>query len=203
MRPVPLRRRLPAIARRAPLRSSSLSRIRATAAATALLCAAPLATGCARLRGEARHTLPAAIPEVKGVARTQYVMRYIDVALGTGAEAAPGKTYVVHYTGWLTDGRKFDSSRDRNEPLRFEQGRRRVIPGWDAGFEGMRVGGRRRLFIPYQLAYGVPGRSPTIPPCAELIFDVELLGVEEPPPPTAPAPPRPMNPADSTRSCPR
>jgi peptidylprolyl isomerase len=140
---------------------------------------------------------------VKGVVRTQYVMRYVDVAVGTGAEAAPGKTYVVHYTGWLTDGRKFDSSRDRNEPLRFEQGRRRVIPGWDAGFEGMRVGGRRRLFIPYQLAYGVPGRSPTIPPCAELIFDIELLGIEEPPPPTASAPPRPTNPADSTRSCPR
>ena len=117
------------------------------------------------------------------------MMRYQDIAEGTGALAAPGKVYVVHYTGWLRDGRKFDSSRDRNEPLRFEQGRRRVIPGWDAGFEGMRVGGRRRLLIPYQLAYGIPGRSPTIPPCAELIFDVELLGVEEPPATPAPATP--------------
>lgn len=168
-----------------------------------ILCAAAGLGGCGARRDGAGRTLPAPIPEVKGVVRTQYVMRYVDIAEGTGAPALPGKQYVVHYTGWLTDGRKFDSSRDRNEPLRFEQGRRRVIPGWDAGFEGMRVGGRRRLFIPYQLAYGVPGRSPTIPPCAELIFDIELLGVEEPPPPAAPAPPRPTNPADSTRSCPR
>jgi peptidylprolyl isomerase len=89
--------------------------------------------------------------------------------------------FVVHYTGWLRDGTKFDSSRDRGTPLRFEQGKRRVIPGWDAGFEGMRVGGRRRLFVPYQLAYGEKGRGP-IPPRAELVFDVELLGVEAPTP---------------------
>jgi peptidylprolyl isomerase len=159
--------------------------------------------GCTASRRDPALVLPAPIPEVAGVVRTQYVMQYVDIVEGTGAPALPGKQYVVHYTGWLRDGTKFDSSRDRNEPLRFEQGRRRVIPGWDAGFEGMRVGGRRRLFIPYQLAYGVPGRSPAIPPCAALVFDVELLGVEEPPPPTAPAPPRPTNPADSTRSCPR
>ena len=132
--------------------------------------------------------LPAAIPPVDGPVVTQYVMRYVDVLAGTGAEAAPGKVYVVHYTGWLRDGTRFDTSRERAVPLRFEQGKRRVIPGWDAGFEGMRVGGRRRLFIPYQLAYGVLGRAPRIPPRAELVFDVELLGVEEPPatPPVAP-----------------
>jgi peptidylprolyl isomerase len=180
------------------LRSGSPLARRAAAAARAFLCVAPLLTGCARLRGEARRTLPAAIPEVKGVVRTQYVMRYVDVAAGTGAEAAPGKVYVVHYTGWLTDGTKFDSSRDRAQPLRFEQGKRRVIPGWDAGFEGMRVGGRRRLFIPYQLAYGVPGRPPRIPPRAALIFDVERLGVEEPPPAAPPATPTPAS-TDSTR----
>lgn len=127
--------------------------------------------------------------------QTQYVMRFIDIAPGAGALAEPGKQYVVHYTGWLEDGTKFDSSRDRPEPFRFEQGKRRVIPGWDAGFEGMRIGGRRRLFIPYQLAYGVLGRAPRIPPRAALIFDIELLGVEEPTPAAAPSTPAP----DATR----
>jgi peptidylprolyl isomerase len=108
-------------------------------------------------------------------------MRYVEVAAGAGAAAEPGQVYAVHYTGWLRDGTKFDSSRDRGEPIKFEQGKRRVIAGWDAGFEGMRVGGRRRLFIPYQLAYGVKGRPPRIPPRAELIFDVELVGVEAAP----------------------
>jgi peptidylprolyl isomerase len=108
-------------------------------------------------------------------------MRYVEVRKGTGALAEPGKMLSVHYTGWLTDGKKFDSSRDRNEPITFEQGKRKVIPGWDAGFEGMRVGGQRRFIIPYQLAYGEKGRGP-IPPKATLIFDVELMKVGEPPP---------------------
>ena len=112
-------------------------------------------------------------------------MRYIDVERGTGRPAEPGKIYVVQYTGWLRDGTKFDSSRDRPEPFSFEQGKRKVIPGWDAGFEGMRVGGKRRLLIPYQLAYGENGRG-KIPPKAELIFDVELIDVRDPPP--APSP---------------
>jgi peptidylprolyl isomerase len=137
------------------------------------------------LAGCARPKLPASIPAVPGTLRTQYAMRYVDVKIGSGALAEPGKLYVVHYTGWLRDGKKFDSSRDKGQPLSFEQGKRRVIPGWDAGFEGMRVGGQRRLFIPYQLAYGEMGRGP-IPPKAELIFDVELLDVKEPPP-AAPA----------------
>ena len=145
------------------------------AAASALL---TVAGGCARHRAE---RLPAAIPQVAGDLRTQYAMRYVDVAAGTGDAAEPGQVYAVHYTGWLRDGTKFDSSRDRGEPIKFEQGKRRVIAGWDAGFEGMRVGGRRRLFIPYQLAYGVKGRPPRIPPRAELIFDVELVGVEAAP----------------------
>ena len=133
------------------------------------------------LAGCTRQKLPASIPAIPGKARIQYSMRIIDVKIGTGALAEPGKLYVVHYTGWLRDGKKFDSSRDKGQPLSFEQGKRRVIPGWDAGFEGMRVGGQRRLFIPYQLAYGEKGRGP-IPPKAELIFDVELLDVKEPPP---------------------
>lgn len=126
-----------------------------------------------------RYKQPTAVAQVAGKVRTQYTMRYIDVKTGSGPVAEPGKIFVVHYTGWLRDGTKFDSSRDRNKPLEFEQGKRKVIPGWDAGFEGMRVGGQRRFFIPYQLAYGEKGRN-KIPPKAELIFDVELLGVKQP-----------------------
>ncbi|MEO8945495.1 MAG: FKBP-type peptidyl-prolyl cis-trans isomerase, partial [Gemmatimonadaceae bacterium] len=104
---------------------------------------------------------------------------------GTGAPVAARKCIYAHYTGWLTDGKKFDSSRDtlRNgkprPPLAFPQGARRVIAGWDAGFEGMRVGGQRRLIIPYQLAYGELGRPPVIPSKATLIFDVQLMGVAD------------------------
>jgi len=117
---------------------------------------------------------------------TQYSMRYIETVVGTGARAEPGKVYMVHYTGWLHDGTMFDSSRDRPEPLSFEQGKRKVIPGWDAGFENMRVGGKRRFFIPYQLAYGEKGRG-KIPAKADLIFDVELIDVKDPVPETAAA----------------
>ncbi len=124
--------------------------------------------------------LPSSIPPARGKMITQYSMRYIEVEVGTGKLAEPGKVYVVQYTGWLTDGTKFDSSRDKPEPFSFEQGKRKVIPGWDAGFEGMRVGGKRRFFIPYQLAYGEKGRG-KIPPKSELIFDVELMDVKDPP----------------------
>lgn len=127
--------------------------------------------------------LPNSIPRAPGPMRVQYTMRIAEGKAGTGALAEPGKLYVLHYTGWLWDGTKFDSSRDKAKPFSFEQGKRKVIPGFDAGFEGMRVGGTRRLFIPYQLAYGVKGRG-KIPPKADLIFDVELLEVMEPPPVT-------------------
>jgi len=122
----------------------------------------------------------AAIPDVQGKVVEQAVMRYIDVKEGTGATAVPGQRYTVHYTGWLRDGKKFDSSVDRNEPFSFVQGRRQVIAGWETGFEDMKVGGKRRLFIPYQFAYGEKGRDP-IPPNAELIFDLELLDVADVP----------------------
>jgi peptidylprolyl isomerase len=144
------------------------------AAATLLL--GVLLTGCTK-----REKLAASIPKAPGQMHTQYTMRYVEVAIGTGKVVEPGKMFSVHYTGWLLDGTKFDSSRDKEKPLSFEQGKRRVIPGWDAGFEGMRVGGKRRLFIPYQLAYGEKGRG-KIPPKAELIFDVELMDVQDPPP---------------------
>jgi peptidylprolyl isomerase len=124
--------------------------------------------------------LPKNIPPVKAPMKVQYVMRYQDIKIGTGDEAAPGMIYSVNYTGWLaSDGMKFDSSYDRGQPIEFPQGVKRVIVGWDQGFEGMRVGGKRRLFIPYQLAYGAKGRPP-IPPKADLIFDVELMGVRDP-----------------------
>jgi uncharacterized damage-inducible protein DinB len=128
--------------------------------------------------------MPAGVPAVEGSVIEQATLRFIDIARGEGAEAKPGQRYTVHYTGWLRNGTKFDSSVDRKEPFQFVQGRRNVIQGWEAGFEGMRVGGKRRLFIPYQMAYGELGRGP-IPPKAELVFDVELLGVDdvpEPPP---------------------
>ena len=118
------------------------------------------------------------VPPVKGEVVERVVYRTIEVRTGDGAEAKPGQEYTVHYTGWLRDGRKFDSSRDRSEPFRFIQGRRSVIAGWEAGFEGMRVGGQRRLFVPYQMGYGELGRG-AIPPKAELIFDVGLLGVRD------------------------
>ena len=120
----------------------------------------------------------AQVPEIVGTPTDLLRMRYTEIEAGAGTAAKPGQEYTVHYTGWLMDGKKFDSSRDRNEPLKFIQGRRRVIAGWESGFEGMKVGGKRRLFIPYQMAYGEQGRGP-IPPKAELIFDVELLAVED------------------------
>ncbi len=124
--------------------------------------------------------MPNAVPPLAGATQVQYVMRFVEGKPGTGAFAGPGKLYVLHYTGWLWDGTRFDSSRDKGMPFSFEQGKRKVIPGFDAGFEGMRVGGTRRLMIPYQLAYGVKGRG-KIPPRADLIFDVELLEVKDPP----------------------
>jgi peptidylprolyl isomerase len=131
--------------------------------------------------------LPANIPPAAGVTKTEYALRYIDTKIGTGAVARPAMLYSVHYTGWLYDGTKFDSSVDRGTPIQFVQGQRRVIVGWDTGFEGMHVGGKRRLFIPYQLAYGEQGKGP-IPAKSNLIFDVELVDMTDPnaPPPAPP-----------------
>jgi FKBP-type peptidyl-prolyl cis-trans isomerase len=100
-----------------------------------------------------------------------------DVKVGEGAEATSGSTAVVHYTGWLTDGKKFDSSRDRGTPFDFRIGAGQVIPGWDQGVAGMKVGGQRKLLIPADLGYGEMGAPPVIPPGATLVFDVELLEV--------------------------
>ena len=100
-----------------------------------------------------------------------------DLSVGEGAEAVVGKQVTVHYTGWLANGSKFDSSLDRNDPFDFPLGRGQVIRGWDEGVVGMKVGGKRRLTIPPEMGYGVRGAGGVIPPNATLVFDVELLAV--------------------------
>ena len=166
--------------------------------------------------------LPPGVPVVKGIVKPAFTLRYEDIKIGTGAEAEPNKMYKVLYTGYLgsngrpDDGHKFDSSEDHRQPLKdkdgkpvlgddgkpklgdaqpmaFPQGMGRLIPGFDQGFAGMKIGGKRRIFIPWQLAYGAKGRPgpdaahPGIPAKADLIFDVELVDVTDmPTPPTGP-----------------
>jgi FKBP-type peptidyl-prolyl cis-trans isomerase FkpA len=115
--------------------------------------------------------------DTAAMTRTPSGLRYQDLASGEGEEAAAGKAVSVHYTGWLPNGEKFDSSRDRNEPFGFKLGAGQVIAGWDEGVAGMKVGGRRKLVIPPDLGYGTAGAPPDIPPGATLVFDVELLDV--------------------------
>ncbi len=104
-------------------------------------------------------------------------LKYVDQVVGTGEVAVAGKTANVHYTGWLENGKKFDSSVDRGQPFSFPLGAGRVIKGWDEGVQGMKVGGKRKLKIPSDLGYGLRGAGGVIPPNATLIFDVELLGI--------------------------
>ncbi|MHB1423053.1 MAG: FKBP-type peptidyl-prolyl cis-trans isomerase [Gemmataceae bacterium] len=106
------------------------------------------------------------------------VLKYEDLKEGKGAEAKKDDMVEVHYTGWLTDGKKFDSSVDRREPFSFKLGAGRVIKGWDEGVAGMKVGGKRKLTIPPELAYGKEGRRPVIPENATLVFEVELLNIK-------------------------
>ena len=100
-----------------------------------------------------------------------------ELVVGTGNSPKEGETIVVHYTGWLTSGQKFDSSKDRNEPFTFPLGRGQVIQGWDQGFAGMKIGGKRKLTIPPELGYGARGAGGVIPANATLVFEVELLGI--------------------------
>ncbi len=101
-----------------------------------------------------------------------------DLVEGSGATAAAGQHVTVHYTGWLTDGTKFDSSKDRGDPFDFALGARHVIAGWDEGVQGMKIGGSRKLTIPPQLGYGARGAGGVIPPNATLVFEVELLQID-------------------------
>lgn len=173
--------------------------------------AKPAATASRTSAASAGIKVPAGVPVVRGPVKTAFSLRYQDIKIGTGAEAEAGKIYKVHYTGWLgangrpDDGRKFDSSYDHPgppvmdkdgkmerdadgklvlsgpQPITFIQGMGRAIPGFDQGFAGMKVGGKRRIFIPWQLAYGAVGRPgpdaahPGIPGKSDLIFDVELI----------------------------
>jgi FKBP-type peptidyl-prolyl cis-trans isomerase len=105
-------------------------------------------------------------------------LQYIDQVVGTGETAKAGQTVSVHYTGWLTNGKKFDSSVDRGQPFSFRLGVGQVIKGWDEGVQGMKIGGKRKLTIPSNLGYGARGAGGLIPPHATLVFDVELLGVQ-------------------------
>lgn len=182
-----------------------------TSAANAQTTTTPKATSATATHTAAATktaTTPPNIPKVVGIPKTLYAIKYIDIKIGTGPLAADRKYYTVHYTGWLTNGTKFDSSYDHPgaEPITFPYGGHRVIPGWDTGFQGMHVGGKRRLFIPYQLAYGESGRPPVIPAKADLIFDLELVSQSDTPPqpktppaaPAAPASPQKTTPATPT-----
>ena len=147
------------------------------------------------------YASPMLSPEIRGLLDQKpetFSLGYVDTKVGTGPLAEPHKWYTVHYTGYLVDGTKFDSSVDRGQPISFPYGAHRVIEGWDTGFEGMRIGGKRRLYVPYQLGYGENGHQ-QIPAKAELVFDVQLIAQSDtqPAPPKPPAPPTP--PAGATQ----
>ena len=105
-------------------------------------------------------------------------LQYDDMLVGSGKMAEPSMNVSIHYTGWLLDGTKFDSSLDRGEPLKFQIAGGQMIQGFDEGVRGMRIGGKRKLRIPWAMAYGEAGRPPVIPPKSDLVFDIELLDVK-------------------------
>jgi len=144
------------------------------------------------------YVSPLVDPEVRkalGLDPRTFTLAYQDIKVGTGEPALPNKQYTVDYTGYLLDGTQFDSSVGKPDHFSFPIGQHKVIPGWDLGLQGMRMGGKRRLFIPYELAYG-EGPHGNIPAKSELIFDIELISQKDVPPaptPTGPQPqPRPV-----------
>jgi peptidylprolyl isomerase len=158
---------------------------RSTSILLALLLAAPflstsrpvVAATTATYKAAAAKTTAAKTATAKTVTLPDG-LKYTDLKVGKGAMPRAGQTAIVHYTGTLLDGKKFDSSRDRGQPFEFPLGARKVIPCWDEGVATMRVGGRRKLVCPPQLAYGERGYPPVIPPNATLNFDVELLAIK-------------------------
>jgi FKBP-type peptidyl-prolyl cis-trans isomerase len=141
----------------------------------ALLAAGSLSAQPGRI-AKARQTEPTPLPTPQEVV-TPSGLRYTDLQVGEGAEAAKGKTVEIHYTGWLEDKTKFDSSLDPSHPFTFRIGIDDVIQGWHQGIAGMKVGGRRRLVVPPELGYGKQGVARVVPPNATLIFEVELVNV--------------------------
>lgn len=139
-----------------------------------------IATGCTKCSQTKTDSAPANADAALTNLKEEDVkeLRIIDAQVGSGAEAVPGKTVSVHYTGTLFNGTKFDSSLDRGQPFVFGLGAGQVIPGWDMGLQGMKVGGKRKLIIPPHLGYGAAGAGGVIPPNAVLVFDVELLEVK-------------------------
>ncbi|MEO7456768.1 MAG: FKBP-type peptidyl-prolyl cis-trans isomerase [Gemmatimonadaceae bacterium] len=120
----------------------------------------------------------AGMPVVSGEEVTHGGVRYVDMKVGEGAPVTPNACVYAHYTGWLANGTRFDTSREPapGEPVAFRIGAGQVIRGWDVGFEGMRVGGRRRIYVPWRQGYGETGSPPVIPARADLVFDVEVHG---------------------------
>lgn len=143
---------------------------------TSIVFFATLAVGCNKSVDEPGSGGFKPTPVAEAPAPTK--LEITDEKVGTGKEAKAGDTVRVHYTGTLMNGTKFDSSRDRNEPFEFTLGQGQVIKGWDQGVPGMKVGGKRKLVIPYDLAYGEAGSPPKIPAKAALKFDVELVDVK-------------------------
>lgn len=145
-------------------------------------CLIVLTSACAKSDEASNSNAPAQAPAKTEPAKPATEVKVTElkteeIKVGTGAEAVAGKTVSVHYTGWLVDGTKFDSSKDRGQPFSFPLGGGRVIKGWDQGVAGMKVGGTRKLTIPASLGYGDRGAGGIIPPGATLVFEVELLGV--------------------------
>lgn len=141
-------------------------------------------TSISQTSNQPEQTAPATQPQVKQPVKVESMitaksgLKYADLTPGNGQEAKKGNIVSVHYTGWLEDGKVFDSSVDRGQPFQFTLGKGEVIKGWDEGVAGMKVGGKRQLVIPSDLAYGDNGYPGAIPPKATLIFEVELLGVK-------------------------
>ena len=140
-----------------------------------LLLAAISIPACSQKEAQSVPEKTAEPQAAAGAVKTASGLSYTDLVKGSGAAPVSGKSVTVHYTGWLEDGKKFDSSLDHGQPFVFRIGAGEVIPGWDEGVMSMRVGGKRKLFIPAQLGYGAAGAPGAIPPNANLIFEVELL----------------------------